>query len=80
MESEYVILSTAFHILLPLKQLLKEVPTALGVTKDTEYIHTTIWEDIELFLKLANIELPRIILHSKHFALYYHWCYNLILK
>eukprot|EP00957_Ditylum_brightwellii_P195603 14904334-Ditylum_brightwellii.AAC.1 len=72
MESKYTVLSTACSELLSLKNLLEEVMVSLGITKAQESTHTTIWEDNEPVLKVANMELPYPTLRSKHFALCYH--------
>ena len=36
-------------------------------------IKSTIWEDNEAALKLANLELPYMTKRSKHIAIKYHW-------
>jgi hypothetical protein len=70
MEAEYIALSTACKDLLPLQRLATEVGQSLGVQEGrmTE-VRTTIWEDNEACLKLANMELPYMTNRSKHIAL-----------
>jgi hypothetical protein len=74
MESEYIALSTACKELLPLQRIVAEVAETLEIEKGkvTE-IRSTIWEDNEACLKLANLELPYMTNRSKHIALKYHW-------
>ena len=74
MESEYIALSTACKELLPLQRIVAEVAETLDIEKGkvTE-IRSTIWEDNEACLKLANLELPYMTNRSKHIALKYHW-------
>ena len=36
-------------------------------------LKTTIWEDNQATLKLANLELPYMTNRSKHIAIRYHW-------
>ena len=74
MESEYIAMSTVCRELIPLRDLIKEVAEAVGVShKDVVDMHTTIWEDNVGALTLANMELPRMTPRSKHIAVRYHW-------
>ena len=74
MESEYVALSTACRDLLPLHREVEEIGHALGLTKEAYMnLKTTIWEDNQAALKLANLELPYMTNRSKHIAVRYHW-------
>ena len=74
MESEYVALSTACRDLLPLHEEVKEIGKALGLPEETFMnLKTTIWEDNQAALKLANLELPYMTNRSKHIAIKYHW-------
>ena len=60
--------------LLPLQNLVKDVAQAFGVSEgDIMKIKSTIHEDNEPCVKLANMELPRITNRSKHIAIRYHW-------
>eukprot|EP00957_Ditylum_brightwellii_P046411 3522805-Ditylum_brightwellii.AAC.1 len=78
MEDKYIALSTTCRDLLPLKNLLNEISTLLGLTNEKETTHTTIWEDNKQSLKLATTKVPRTTPCSKHFAVHYHWCCLLI--
>ena len=74
MESEYVALSTACRELLPLHEEVKEIGKALGLPEEVFMnLKTTIREDNQATLKLANLELPYMTNRSKHIAIKYHW-------
>jgi hypothetical protein len=74
MESEYIALSTACRDLLPLQRLVTEVGDVVGIPSEQLLdIKSTIWEDNEACLKLANLELPYMTARSKHIAIKYHW-------
>ena len=74
MESEYIALSTACRDILPLQRMVSEVGQAVGIPTETLLdIKSTIWEDNEACLKLANLELPYMTNRSKHIAIKYHW-------
>ena len=74
MEAEYIALSTACRDLIPLRDLVLEIATAVKVDIDkTATIKTTIHEDNVGALTLANMELPRMTPRSKHIAVKYHW-------
>ena len=74
MESEYIALSTSCRDLLPLHNVVEEVGQSLGLNKgNIMNIKSTIWEDNEAALKLANLELPYMTKRSKHIAIKYHW-------
>ena len=74
MESEYIALSTACKELLPLQRIVKEVAETFELDEGKmSEIRSTIWEDNEACLKLANLELPYMTNRSKHIALKYHW-------
>ena len=77
MESEYISLSKSCRDTLPLQGLVAEVGTSLGLNNDKLMtIKSTIWEDNEAALKLANLQLPYITNRSKHIAIKYHWFCN----
>ena len=59
--------------ILPLQHLVKEVGQSLGIEHSNTETMTTIWEDNEACLKLANTELPYMTNCSKHIAIKYHW-------
>ena len=74
MESEYISLSTSCWDLLPLQNIVKEVGASLGLpSRELSEIKSTIWEDNQSALKLANLELPYMTNRSKHICIKYHW-------
>ena len=73
MEAEYIALSTALRDLIPLKRLVKVVTTAVGLNDSDTTIKTTVWEDNQGCVILANLEPPRMTPRSKHYAIKYHW-------
>ena len=74
MESEYIALSTSCRDLLPLHNIVEEVGQSLGLSQGNRMeIRSTIWEDNQAALKLANLELPYMTNRSKHIAVKYHW-------
>lgn len=75
MESEYIALSQSCRELLPLQDLVNEVGAIVGMPEGdkTMGVHSTVFEDNEPCLKLANMELPRMTNRSKHIAIKYHW-------
>ena len=74
MESEYIALSTSCRDLLPLQHIVKEVGASLGMNEENLMtIKSTIWEDNQAALKLANLELPTMTNRSKHIGIKYHW-------
>ena len=74
MESEYISLSKSCRDLLPIQRVVTEVGVALGLERGAvTSIRSTIWEDNQAALKLANKELPYMTNRSKHIAIKYHW-------
>jgi hypothetical protein len=75
MMAEYIALSTAMRTLIPLRVTLQEILSTLDDTtsSDVATIKSTVWEDNNPALILANAELPRLTPGSKHFAVKYHW-------
>jgi hypothetical protein len=74
MESEYISLSQAMRVLLPMRLLLEEVSTTLKLKTDpTSKIKSTIWEDNAACLTLASSDPPRMTPRSKSIAVKYHW-------
>ena len=56
------------------QRFLKAVWIAEGLDNNTlSTIRTTVWEDIEGCIILANLESLRMTQRSKHYALKYHW-------
>ena len=72
MEAEYIALSTTLCDLIPLKRLIKVVTTAVGLNDSATIIKTTVWEDNQGCVILANLEPPRMTPRSKHYAIKYH--------
>ena len=74
MEAEYIALSQALRVLLPLRRLLQEVcqPLSLSDKSDT-LIRSTIFEDNQACLQLATSDPPRMTPRSKSIAVKYHW-------
>ncbi len=74
MEAEYVALSTACRDVIPIIRLVEERSTQYGLNADGRpSMKSTIYEDNEGALKLANTELPRMTPRSKHYGTKYHW-------
>jgi len=73
MESEYIAMSLAARALLPIQRIIKEVATTVDLAVPMTNMHSTIWEDNNAALKLANLELPYMTNRSKHIAIKYHW-------
>jgi hypothetical protein len=73
MEAEYIALSTAMQSLLPIKQILKTLTTALDLQMDERSSISTVWEDNRAAEILATTHPPRLMSRSKHIAIRYHW-------
>ena len=74
MEAEYISLSKALRILLPLRIVLDEVSRALGLRQDPQsVIRSTIFEDNQACLSLATSDPPKLTPRSKSIAVKYHW-------
>ena len=74
MQAEYIALSSAMRDLLPFKDLMIEITSNMGLSvEDVSQIRTTVWEDNNGALTLANLEPGRTTSRSKHFAIKYHW-------
>ena len=74
MEAEYVALSTALRDFIPMKELIVELLNAVGLKPSKiASIKSTVWEDNEGCGKLANLKMPQMTPHSKHYAVKYHW-------
>jgi hypothetical protein len=74
MEAEYNGLSLCMRDLLPFKRLFLAVAHGIGLVDDilTKF-RTTVWEDNNGALTLANMEPGRMTPRSKHYAVKYHW-------
>jgi hypothetical protein len=74
MEAEYNGLSLSMRELLPFKRLFLAVSRGIGLGDDvTTTFKTTVWEDNNGALSLANMEPGRMTPRSKHYAVKYHW-------
>ena len=74
MEAEYISLSKALRVLLPLRIVLDEVSTSLHLKHDPHsFIKSTIYEDNQACLLLATSDPPKMTPRSKSIAVKYHW-------
>ena len=73
MKAKYIALITALRDLIPLNRLVKVVTTVVGLNDSDTTIKTTVWEDNQGCVILANLEPPRMTPRSKHYAIKYHW-------
>ena len=69
-EAEYIALSQSMRDLIPIRTVLKELATVLGLQIDTPMTHSTVFEDNNGALELA-IE-PKYRPRTKHIAIKYH--------
>ncbi len=60
MEAESIALSTAMRQFLPTKSLITEILKAYGIERDEAATVTTVWEDNNGALILANTKLPKL--------------------
>jgi hypothetical protein len=74
MEAEYNALSSAMKEVLPLQELLRAVAKGVGLPEDfhTEF-RTTVWEDNNGALTLANLEPGQHTPRSKWYDISVHW-------
>ena len=72
-ESEYSALSTAMKELIPLRPLVDELATALGVKRSSEEKLSFVFEDNRGALTLANTEMLMTTPRTKHYAIELHW-------
>ena len=74
MEAEYISLSQALRVLLPLRIILDEVTTSLRLKQEPHsVIKSTIFEDNQACLALATSDPPKMTPRSKSIAVKYHW-------
>jgi hypothetical protein len=74
MMAEYIALSMSMRTVIPLRTTLQQILSTLSHSKaDAAVFKTTIHEDNNPALILANAEPPRLTPGSKHFAVKYHW-------
>jgi len=72
LESEYIALSQSMRCVIPLKTLVKEVYSALGLSKTMEWrSRSTFYEDNNGCIVLANC--PRMTPRTKHIGVKYHF-------
>jgi hypothetical protein len=73
MEAEYIAVSQAMRDLLPLRGLMDVLATGLNIERTQLTKVSTVWEDNNGALALANKEAPMMTPRSKHIAIKYHW-------
>jgi len=74
MEAEYNGLSLCMRDLLPFKRLFLAVSRGIGLADEVmTSFKTSVWEDNNGALTLANMEPGRMTPRSKHYAVKYHW-------
>jgi hypothetical protein len=59
-EAEYIALSTAMKVLLPLRELFKSLSEALKISRDEVAKVFAVWEDNDAALKLATSQFPNM--------------------
>jgi hypothetical protein len=75
MESEYIALSQAMRELIPLRRVVAEIASALGIEASSECrTHFKLFEDNNGALTMAQV--PRITVRNRHFAVKYHFFRN----
>jgi hypothetical protein len=72
-EAEYIALSTAMKVLLPLRELFKSISEALKISRDEIVKVCAVWEDNNAALKLATSQFPNMTPRTKHIGIKYHW-------
>lgn len=72
--SEYIVLSTVMKELLPLKEVLDVVKYAVEMRNENNviYFKTTVWEDNDACIILANLEPGRLTSRTKKFTIKLH--------
>ena len=73
MEAEYIAVSTAMKELIPLREVFADILEIFQIERDPVSAISTVWEDNQACLTLANTPLPRMTPRSKHIAIKYHW-------
>ena len=73
LESKYIACSTAMHELVPLRRLMDELSLSLSLNRDSATIVSTVWEDNNGALAIANKAPPFMTPRTKHIAIKYHW-------
>lgn len=73
-EAEYIALSQSMRQLLPMKQLVREMSAELNLHKEFAVrTMSTVFEDNNGALLLAQGDAPKMTPRSKHIAIMYHW-------
>jgi hypothetical protein len=72
-EAEYIALSMAMKVLLPLRELFKSLSKALKISRDEVAKVCAVWEDNDAALKLATLQFPNMTPRTKHIGIKYHW-------
>jgi hypothetical protein len=75
-ESEYIALSMAMRQLLPLRRTIQELAKTFGIGRTELTKISTVWEDNNGCIKMANSEYPNMTPRSKHIAVKYHWFHS----
>ena len=70
LESEYIALSQCMRELIPLRRVLSDITNAFGLEDVTAHAHSTVFEDNNGALQLANT--GNLTPRTKHIALRYH--------
>jgi len=74
MEAEYNGMSMAMRDVLPFRQLFFAVARGVGLSDEMLTVFkTTVWEDNNGALTLAQMEPGQMTPRSKHYAVKYHW-------
>jgi len=74
LESEHIACSTAMRELVPLRScLMDELSLSLSLNPDSATMVSTVWEDNNGALALANKAPPFMTPRTKHIAIKYHW-------
>eukprot|EP00957_Ditylum_brightwellii_P036032 2730173-Ditylum_brightwellii.AAC.1 len=73
MEAEYIALSHSMRELLPACWLMDELAQALKLKRELLSMVSTVWEDNDRALILANSPMPHMTPCSKHIGVKYHW-------
>ena len=72
-EAKHNALSSVMRLVIPLRESQKKIGDSLGMPEKVALFKTTVWEDNQACLILANLEPGRQTPRSKHFAIKQHW-------
>eukprot|EP00957_Ditylum_brightwellii_P067509 5125313-Ditylum_brightwellii.AAC.1 len=78
MEAKYIAFAHSMRELLPARWLVEELIEALHLDIKTLSTISTVWEDNNGALTLANSPLPRMTHWFKHICVEYHWFHSWI--